>query len=538
VDERNTIIVGSPSVTLVDSLISFTYIFAFNFLLLAFFYLLFTVRLLKPSIQWSFKNRIQYTMVGVLFMTFILICAGTIYFILQQYRDKHNDNLRNTMRSVYIELIHKLEYEVDLLNWSSEDYYNLDELLRKFSNVFYTDINLYDREGELLATSRSEIFDRQLLSTRMNRLVYENMTTGSVSEFIHDEHIGGMKYISAYVPLLNSENRFQAYLNLPYFTQSGALTQDVTNLVMAVINIYLILLLVILLVSVILADRITQPLQMIQNRIARLSLSRKNEMIQYDRSDEIRGLVEEYNYMVRELEKSAQLLAQSERESAWREMAKQIAHEIKNPLTPMKLNVQHLQRTIDAGKSDPEMVERISATLIEQINSLSAIANEFSDFAKMPRARNERINLVTNLKNLLQLYENSSRAEVTLELGDYKKVFIFADREQLSRVFINLVRNGLQSIPETRKGKIRIQLEVMDDSMARVMISDNGKGIPAGIKDRLFQPNFTTKSGGMGMGLAISHNIVRSLGGRIWFETELEKGTTFFVELPLTVEKS
>jgi nitrogen fixation/metabolism regulation signal transduction histidine kinase len=347
-----------------------------------------------------------------------------------------------------------------------------------------------------------------------------------------------MKYISAYVPLLNSENRFLAYLNLPYFTQSGALTQDVTNLVMAVINIYLILLLVILLVSVILADRITQPLRMIQNRIARLSLSKENEMIQYDRSDEIRGLVEEYNYMVRELEKSAQLLAQSERESAWREMAKQIAHEIKNPLTPMKLNVQHLQRTIDAGKSDPEMIERISATLIEQINSLSAIANEFSDFAKMPRARNERINLVTNLKNLLQLYENSSRAEVTLELGDYKKVFIFADKEQLSRVFINLVRNGLQSIPETRKGKIRIQLEVMDNSMARVMISDNGKGIPAGIKDRLFQPNFTTKSGGMGMGLAISHNIVRSLGGRIWFETELEKGTTFYVELPLTVEKS
>jgi len=537
VDERNTIIVGSPSVTLVDSLISFSYIFAFNFLLLAFIYLASTAHMLKPSMKWNFKNRIQYTMVGVLFMTFILICTGTIYFIIQQYRDKHNDNLRNTMRSVYIELIHKLEYEVDLQNWSSEDYYNLDELLRKFSNVFYTDINLYDREGELLATSRSEIFDRQLLSTRMNRLVYENMTTGSVSEYIHDEHIGRMKYISAYVPLLNSENRFLAYLNLPYFTQLGALTQDVTNLVMAVINIYLILLLVILLVSVILADRITQPLRLIQNRIAKVSLSKKNEMIRYDRSDEIRGLVEEYNYMVQELEKSAQLLAQSERESAWREMAKQIAHEIKNPLTPMKLNVQHLQRTIDAGKSDPEMVERISATLIEQIDSLSAIANEFSDFAKMPRARNERINLVTNLKNLLQLYENSSRAEVTLELGELKKVFVFADKEQLSRVFINLVRNGLQSIPETRKGIIRIRLEVMEDNMARVLISDNGKGIPEGIKDRLFQPNFTTKSGGMGMGLAISYNIVRSLGGKIRFETELETGTTFFVELPLMVEK-
>jgi nitrogen fixation/metabolism regulation signal transduction histidine kinase len=347
-----------------------------------------------------------------------------------------------------------------------------------------------------------------------------------------------MKYISAYVPLMNSENRFLAYLNLPYFTQSGALTQDVTNMVMAVINIYLILLLVILLVSVILADRITQPLRMIQNRIAQVSLSKENEMIRYDRSDEIRGLVEEYNYMVSELEKSAYLLAQSERESAWREMAKQIAHEIKNPLTPMKLNVQHLQRAIDSGKADPEMVERISATLIEQIDSLSAIANEFSDFAKMPRARNERINLVNVLKNLLQLYENTEKTAISLNVGDLKKVFIFADKEQLTRVFINLVRNGMQAIPDNRSGRIDIRMEVADDKRVVVMISDNGKGIPEGIRHRLFQPNFTTKSGGMGMGLAISYNIIRSLGGKIWFETEVNQGTTFYVEVPVIVDKT
>lgn len=538
VDDQNTIIVGSASVTLVDNLISFSYIFAFNFLLLALVYLLATVRILKPSFNWNFKNRIQYTMMGILFLTFALICAGTIYFIIQQYRDKHNDNLRSTMRSVYIELLHKVEYEENLENWSSEDYYSLDELLRKFSNVFYTDINLYDGEGNLLATSRSEIFDRQLLSRRMNRLVFENMAEGGASEYIHNEHIGEMKYISAYVPLMNSDNRFLAYLNLPYFTQSGALTQDVTNMIIAVINIYLILLLVILLVSVILADRITQPLRMIQNRIAQVSLSKENEMIQYDRSDEIRGLVEEYNYMVSELEKSAYLLAQSERESAWREMAKQIAHEIKNPLTPMKLNVQHLQRAIDSGKADPEMVERISATLIEQIDSLSAIANEFSDFAKMPRARNERINLVNILKNLLQLYENSEKATISLNIGIYKKVFVFADKEQLTRVFINLVKNGLQSIPDSRKGRIDIKMEVIENKRVVVMISDNGKGIPEGIRDRLFQPNFTTKSGGMGMGLAISYNIIRSLGGKVWFETEVNKGTTFFVQLPVIVEKS
>ncbi|MCK4750420.1 MAG: hypothetical protein KAT15_25360, partial [Bacteroidales bacterium] len=248
VDDRNTIIVGSPSVTLVDHLISFSYIFALNFLLLTLVYLGSTLRIFKHSFNWNFKNRIQYSMVGILFLTFVLICSGTIYFIIQQYRAKHNDTLRNTMRSVYIELVHKVEYEEDLVNWSSESYYDLDELLRKFSNVFYSDINLYDESGNLLATSRSEIFDRQLLSRRMNRLVFENLAGGDASEYIHNEHIGEMKYISAYVPLLNNDNKFLAYLNLPYFTQSGALTQDVTNLVVAVINIYMILLLVIVLV--------------------------------------------------------------------------------------------------------------------------------------------------------------------------------------------------------------------------------------------------------------------------------------------------
>jgi len=537
VDNDNTIIVGSPSVTLIDNLISFSYIFALNFLMLAFIYLLVDVGKKKPGFNWSFKNRIQYSMVGILFLTFVMICWGTIYFIVQQYREKNDDNLRNTMRSVYIELIHKVEFEEDLRNWSSDKYYNLDELLRKFSNVFYSDINLYDENGILLATSREEIFNSQLLSRRMDRLVYEDLSGGRASEIIHEEKIGELNYISAYVPLLNSENELLAYLNLPYFTQSGVLTRDVTNMVVAVINIYLILLLVILGVSVFLAGRITQPLRMVQSRIAHVSLSAKNETIRYDRSDEIKGLVEEYNYMVQELENSAELLAQSERESAWREMAKQIAHEIKNPLTPMKLNVQHLQRTMGEGGADLTMVERISATLIEQIDSLSAIANEFSDFAKMPKAKSSRVDLVSKLHSLLQLFKASDKAEIILDPGPAHEVYVYADNEQLMRVFINLVKNGLQSIPRNRKGMIRIELREKEEQ-ALISFADNGSGIPEDIKDKLFHPNFTTKSSGMGMGLAISSSVVRSLGGKIWYDTTPDKGTIFYVSLPLMVDNS
>lgn len=537
-DETNTIIVGSPSITPIDKLIFFSYIFAFTFLLMGLLYFIVATSDRTSGFQWTFKNRIRYSLVSIMFLTFLLICSGTIYFIVKQYRVTHNDALRNIMRSVNIELMHKVEFEEDLANWSSDKYYNLDELLRKFSNVFNTDINLYNGEGILLATSRAEIFDRQFLSLRMNREIFESLSQGDASELIHNETIGNLSYVSVYVPLMNSDNQFLAYLNLPYFTRSGQLTRDVTNLVVAVINVYLILLLVILSLSVILADRITQPLRMIQNKIAGVSLSRRNERLEYERSDEIRGLVEEYNYMVQELEQSAGLLAQSERESAWREMAKQIAHEIKNPLTPMKLNIQHLQRTMDEGECDKKLADRIAGTLVEQIDSLSAIANEFSDFAKMPEAQSGRVNLVLKLQALLQLFENTEKAKIVLELDGAKEAWVDADKEQLLRVFINLVKNGMQSIPDRRDGLIKIRLRSDEKNFFRISFTDNGKGIPEEIRDKLFQPNFTTKSSGMGMGLAISKNIIRSFGGRIWYDTVLHQGTSFWVELPRSVEKT
>ncbi|MEX0987388.1 MAG: ATP-binding protein [Bacteroidales bacterium] len=533
-DPENTVIVSLPVVKFVDKLISFSYNFAFLFILFSLTYLLVSISHIRATVTWDFKNKIQYSVIGILFLTFLVICSGTIYFVIQQYRIKHQDNLQNTMRSLYIELVHKVEFEEDLRNWSSDGYYNLDELLKKFSNVFYTDINMYDESGLLLATSRSEIFDQQLLSVRMNREAYDKLANENYSAFIHTEKIGKMSYQSAYLPLLNSENNFLAYMNLPYFTQPEMLTQEVTNLVVVILNTYVILLLLILFLTVFLADRITQPLRFIQSRIAQLSLSKNNEKIVYKGKDEIAGLVDEYNYMVEELMKSAKLLAQSERESAWREMAKQIAHEIKNPLTPMKLSVQHMQRMImEEGENIAERVERVSQTLIEQIDSLTSIANEFSDFAKMPRARNRKINLVIKLRNVVNLFENSKGFFVDLDLKGHTEVMAFGDPEQFQRVIINLVKNGMQSVPEEREKKMAISMEMETAQFALIKVSDNGKGIPESVQDKLFQPNFTTKSSGMGMGLAITANIVKSMGGSIWFETESGKGTTFFVKIPV-----
>ena len=236
--------------------------------------------------------------------------------------------------------------------------------------------------------------------------------------------------------------------------------------------------------------------------------------------------------MVMELETSADLLAKSERESAWREMAKQIAHEIKNPLTPMKLSVQHLKRSWDDKVENWDAyLDRVTNTLVEQIDSLTAIANEFSQFAKMPKAKREEIDLRAKVENIIPLFRESGKSAVSFEVVGDGPFQVFLDKEQIRQVLTNLITNALQSIPQERDPEVIIRIQRMQ-STVRLSVQDNGSGINEDQQEKLFQPNFTTKTSGMGLGLAISKNIIDDSDGSIWFETN-ERGSTFFVELPL-----
>jgi signal transduction histidine kinase len=533
IDSSNTIIVSKPTVFWVDILISFSYIFSFYFLIMVVFLLVTNISPVSTSLQWNLKNKIQFAITGLLFFSLLFIGAGVVFFSIRQYQSKHVEILQEKIQSVYVELIHKLEFEKDLHNWSTKDFYNMDGLLEKFSNVFYTDINMFDEKGELLATSRPEIINNDLISDRMNTQAYLEMVINHRSEYIHKENIGGLEYLSAYVPFVNSENKLLAYLNLPYFTRQDELTSEITNLVVAIINIMVLMSLLSFTIAVFLSNKLTHPLRLLQGSFAKVSLDSKNEKIDYKARDEIGSLVSEYNKMVDQLTSGAELLARSERELAWREMAKQIAHEIKNPLTPMRLSIQHLQRSIHDKKENwEEQFERLSKMLIEQIDDLSAIATEFSNFAKMPAAQNEKLDLVKKLFDTCRLFENTENLSIQLEMGNIKQLNVYVDREQLSRVFINLLKNAIQSIPDSKEGKLIVSLEKKDDK-AVIKFSDNGKGIPEEIRDKLFQPNFTTKSGGMGMGLAIVESILKNAGGSVYYETELNKGSVFIVELPI-----
>jgi len=523
------IVISNVKLRFLDVLASLSYIFVFYYLLyaLVFFFINFPYNI--AGYKYDFKNKIKFSMIGVLLLSLVIVGFGTIYYNVNQFERNLYENIGEKLQSVLVEMEHKLGGEYDLSNDYS-DYLNY--LLIKFSNVFYIDINLYDTGGNLLASSRTQVFEKGLMGNKMNNDAYREMVINKKGKFIHKETIGELSYYSAYVPFINDENKLLAYINLPYFTKQSALKKEIYTVVMAVVNVYFFLILISVIVAIFVSNNITRPLQLIQERFKAIDLVKQNEPIEYTSHDEIGSLIKEYNRMVSELSENAEKLAKSERESAWREMAKQIAHEIKNPLTPMKLSVQYLQKAWKDEIPDfDKRLEKFSNSLISQINNLSRIATEFSNFAKMPRARNEKVNIIERLNDSVNLLENTENVTFIKKFGNFNELYVLADREQLLIVFSNLIQNGIQAVPKDRSAKIEIELD-KKENLIQVVIKDNGSGISDEVKDKMFQPNFTTKSSGMGLGLAIVKNIVENADGKIWYETVLQQGTSFFITFP------
>ncbi len=531
-DKDNLIILSKPTIGFFDFLVSFSYLFIFYFIVLNILLAITGSRLVKFKILNDFKTKIRLSFIGVLIISLAGVGGLTLYLIVKQYTNRYYERITEKLQSINTELENNLSDEKYLdYNWNSYEYSNLEELLRKLSNVFSIDINLYDINGRLIASSRPEIFDKGLSGSYMNPLAYKQLVLSAKAEFTQNETIGKLQYLSVYSPFINNHDQTIAYLNLPYFTSQSVINKRISTLLLTIINFYVLLILLSVIFAVLISEEITKPLRIIQDKFASIKLGTKSEKIVYNRHDEIGDLVHEYNRMVDELERSVDLLAKSERETAWREMAKQVAHEIKNPLTPMRLSIQQLQRAWkDKIENIDEYMSEVTKLIIEQIDNLSNIATEFSNFAKMPKTNIEKFDLGVQISGIIKLFSESGATFKLIfdEKGQYPVV---ADKEQISRVFINLSNNAIQAIPKNRNGIIEIKVTIIDNNI-KVTFKDNGTGIPDEMKPKLFQPNFTTKSGGSGLGLAISKSIIENAGGHITFETLAGEGTTFIILLP------
>jgi len=473
-----------------------------------------------------YKTRIQFSMVFAVVATLVLVGFITFISISTEYQRQQNKTIRDKIHRIAT-AFENSQYSKYLKNVNEATQVDFDD----FANAYSADLTLFDLNGVALITTQPKIYEYGLQARRMNTRAFVNLKELQKSEYTNDEKIGLLNYKAAFMPIRNSNNETIAYLQLPYFSNESDYKEHIGSLLNIMINVYAIVFMAIGLFAVFIARQITSPLSFIQYSLSKTIYGQKNEPIRWDRNDEIGALVKEYNKMIAALENSAQKLAQSERESAWREMAKQVAHEIKNPLTPLKLGLQLLDKSWkDKDPKFDQKFERFSKSFVEQIESLSSIASEFSAFAKMPETKLERLNIFEILGQAVTIFKEMDNIKIVNQAPD-SPFFINADRDQLLRCFNNLLKNAIEATPANKFGIIEINYLVTAKNVL-LTIKDNGEGIPDGLREKIFEPNFTTKSSGTGLGLAFVKNSIENAGGKVWFETMTGQGTTFYISLP------
>ena len=558
--------------------------FSFQFLLSSFFWLLLSGLWLvvrgRTMPRLNFSTRIQLLLNVGIVVPLLVVSVATA----SQLIDSYQRDLNRTYQRRGQLALESLRRQRHLLGDSTARP-TLAALAKNIAALTETDLNLYDAHGELLASSQPLIFDAGLLGPLLNPQAVVALREHNRQRALLTERAGSLSFNALYLPVragvgeevvadlaghaLGRGGRGRksiaapktaaqlaekaaeqddtalptgpilGYVGIPFFDSEKELNTKLTELFTTILNIFTLLFLLFLGLAFLAARQLTAPLTLITEKLTQTTLTGENELLDYRSSDdEIGLLVREYNAMLTKLEASKRELAAQEKEAAWREMARQVAHEIKNPLTPMKLSLQFLQKAIDERRPNAEeLIGRISQTLITQIDVLSDIATSFSTFTNLPTMRPERLDVAGVLRRCATLHQpDANDGALTLNLPDDAETgryVVFADENLLVRTFNNLLINARQAVPTGREPHIDVSLEAMGASSVRVAIRDNGGGIPADVREKVFEPNFTTKETGSGIGLAVARRGIESAGGRIWFETEVGVGTDFFIELPL-----
>ena len=484
---------------------------------------------LTRTISLAFK--IQAILVSMVVLSLFLFGAGSGLFVKNQYTNYNKRVINEKLESVSEELKNKAA-KMDKIDIIVDGNF-LEKTLSKLSRVFLTDINIYDEKGFMISSSRQKVFNSGLLSEQINPDALESLKKREKNNYAQKENIGSLSYTSSYKPINNKQGKTIGYINLEHFGQQEDYENQIQAFLVAIINVFMFLLALSIILSLVISNWLTRPLQILQESLSRLKLGSKNEKIEYVANDEIGLIVNAYNEKIEELEVAAERLTKTERETAWREMAKQIAHEIKNPLTPMKLSVQQLLRAYDPNKPEEstERIKKVVDSIIEQIDGLTKIANEFSNFARIPLPFKEKQDLVAIIKNTIVVYDERDDYRIRLETKE-EELVLLVDKAQVIQVLNNLIKNAIHAVYNNDEGEIIISC-YRENNAAIVSVSDNGTGINKELQNRLFTPHFTTKTKGSGIGLSVVKQIIENHGGEISFESKETKGSKFIFVLPL-----
>jgi two-component system, NtrC family, nitrogen regulation sensor histidine kinase NtrY len=490
-------------------------------------------RSIKKAISLSIRQQVHGTIISFSILSFIIIGIATIVFFTNSFETNNHEMLSRTSKIIGNDVTSSTNKKmIDAADFKAANKNNneLAGIINKLSIIHGHDINLYDVEGNLKASSLSLPYEKGIVSTKINPTAYAHLSNGKEIQYYQKEQIGELDYVSNYIPVLDSLGKEMAFLNVPFFTSQTKLKEEISTFLVTIIILNAFILLIAGIIALIITNRITNSFAVISEKMKQINLATQNEAIKWNRKDEIGALVIEYNKMVAKLDESAAALARTERESAWQEMAKQVAHEIKNPLTPMKLSMQFLQKAIEEDADNlKELSARVSATLVQQIDHLSNIAGEFSRFANIEKANAERFDINEVIISVKQLYQSDKSINFTWTFTP-NPIYIIADKTHVNRTLTNLILNGIQAVPTATKPTIIVEQKVTPTHVS-IKITDNGTGIPAALQANIFAPNFTTKTSGTGLGLSMCKRMVEQAGGQIFFSSSKE-GTSFIVEWP------
>ena len=490
----------------------------------------------------NYSTRIQILLNVAFFLPLLLVIVIILSVISANYITNQENTYISNTRNIAANFLTYIDEHIQTKKRSKA---SMEEELSKIARDANIDINLFDTQGRLYTSTRPLMYEGGHLSKRINPEAYIHIIEDKENQILLNESLGTKQYRTAYASIKSYDGRLLGILSIPYFHARSELDRQIIDVIASALSIFTGLFLFFLILSYFASNVLTEPLRLLTQKIRRTNLDRPNEPLPWRSDDEIGLLIREYNRMLIKLEESKLALAQNEKQSAWREMAQQVAHEIKNPLTPMKLTLQHLQRKFPAiinadggqggnnnDRDRNQFFQRTFDSLLDQIDNLSDIATSFSDFDKMPLPKNEVFEVTGVLNKAADLYADDSRIILQREVAA-GPVMVLGDRQLMGRILTNLLINGIQSVPTGRKPLINLKLYIRDEKV-QIEIHDNGVGIPEAIRTKVFLPNFSTKRGGSGLGLAIAKRGVEHAGGSIWFETTEGVGTSFLLSLPLS----
>ncbi|WP_233549715.1 MULTISPECIES: sensor histidine kinase [unclassified Flavobacterium] len=477
----------------------------------------------------SLRIRIFLSMIILILIASILMASISIIQFKNEAKDYHQERLDRKEFAIKEHINYVLSTTTYPLTPENLRLIFKDKI-HELSDIHNLEINIYSLEGKLVKSSKST-FSVDKVAPPIPNYILKLVQSSVDKRYVDIKNIDGVKNRSSYSQIKDDKFKPLGILNLPYVEDDGFYETELREFLLRLSQVYSFMLVIAFALAYFLSSYITKSLKTISDKINETSLNQKNEKIVIEaNSKEINSLINAYNQMVDKLEESASMLAQSEREQAWREMAKQVAHEIKNPLTPMRLTVQSFERKFDPN--DPDLKQKLndySKTMIQQIDTMSSVASAFSNFASMPAQQNENLNVVDVVELALDIFNEDY---IVFE-SDKEEIISKLDRTQLIRIITNLVKNATQSIPEDQEEKqVLVSVNEVKDNVI-ISVKDNGIGISSENIDYIFEPKFTTKTSGMGLGLGIIKNIIENYKGTITFETELGKGSTFIVSLPI-----